>query len=67
MLKLKVPDMSCGHCASTIEKAVRSLDPTADVTVDLRSQTVTVGSKLEPTAISDSIASAGYENEKLPA
>ena len=67
MLKLKVPDMSCGHCASTIEKAIRNLDPTADVMVDLRSQTVTVATRLEPTAISDLITSAGYENERLPA
>ena len=28
MLKLKVPEMSCGHCAGTIEKAVEALRAT---------------------------------------
>ena len=35
MLKLSVPKMSCGHCASTIEKAVKSVDPGAKIAVDL--------------------------------
>ena len=47
MLKLKVPDMSCGHCASTVEKAVRTVDPAAQVTVDLGSSTVAVESNAD--------------------
>ena len=35
MLKLKVDEMSCGHCASTVQKAVKSVDPVAQVSVDL--------------------------------
>ncbi|RUY22904.1 MULTISPECIES: heavy-metal-associated domain-containing protein [Mesorhizobium] len=67
MLKLKVPDMSCGHCASTIEKAVRSVDPTAVVIVDLGASTVAVETKANDAAIRDVIKSAGYDNEKLAA
>ncbi|MER9586896.1 heavy-metal-associated domain-containing protein [Mesorhizobium sp. M0276] len=67
MLKLKVQDMSCGHCASTIEKAVKTVDPIARVTVDLGSSTVTVETKADETAIRDVIRSAGYDNEKLAA
>lgn len=67
MLKLKVPDMSCGHCASTIEKAVKSVDPAARVAVDLGSATVVVETKADENAICQVIKSAGYDNEKLAA
>jgi copper chaperone len=67
MLKLKVPDMSCSHCASTVEKAVKSVDPGARVVVDLGSSTVAVESKADENAICDVIRSAGYDNEKLAA
>ena len=42
MLKWKVPDMSCGHCAATIEKAARSVDPAAEVDVDLTTNVATI-------------------------
>ncbi len=65
MLKLKVPDMSCSHCVSTIEKAVKSVDPTAKVVADLGSSTVAVETKADETSICDVIRSAGYDNEPL--
>lgn len=65
MLKLKVPEMSCGHCASTIEKAVKSVDLAARVAVDLGSATVVVETKADENAICQAIKSAGYDNEKL--
>lgn len=67
MLKLKVPDMSCGHCASTIEKAVKSVDPAARVTVDLGSSTVAVDTRADETTVCDAIKSAGYDAEKMAA
>lgn len=67
MLKLKVPDMTCGHCASTIEKAVKSVDPAAKVEVDLGSKTVVVDTAAEETRIKAVIQSVGYENEKVAA
>ncbi|MDX8477919.1 heavy-metal-associated domain-containing protein [Mesorhizobium sp. VK24D] len=67
MLKLKVPEMSCGHCASTIEKAVKSIDPAARVVIDLGSSTVAVNSTAEESAIREVIKSAGYDNQKLAA
>ena len=44
MLTLKVPDMSCGHCAATIEKAVKSVDPAAKVKADIEKKTVSIDS-----------------------
>lgn len=67
MLKLKVPDVSCGHCASTIEKAVKSVDPAARVAVDLGTSTVAVETGADENAICEVIRSAGYVNQKVAA
>ena len=67
MLKLKVPQMTCGHCASTIEKAVKSVDPAAKVQVDLDERTVSVETTADETSVKDSIATAGYDNERIAA
>ncbi|MCQ0092986.1 heavy-metal-associated domain-containing protein [Roseovarius sp. M141] len=29
-----IPDMSCGHCKATVEKAIHALDP--DARIDIR-------------------------------
>ncbi len=63
MLKLKVEDMSCGHCAATVQKAVRSVDPAADVKVDLAGGTVSVASNAEDNRIREAIEKAGYPNQ----
>lgn len=67
MLKLKVPDMSCGHCSSTVEKSVRSVDPAAAVDVDLGAKIVSIRSEADENKIREAISTAGYPNEKLAA
>ncbi len=67
MLKLSVPKMSCGHCASTIEKAVKSVDPGAKITVDLSKATVAISTSSSGKAISQAVKEAGYENTELAA
>jgi copper chaperone len=62
MIKLNVPDMSCGHCVSVIEKAVKGADAKAEVKVDLASKTVTIESSLPPAVLAKAIAAAGYAN-----
>jgi copper chaperone len=62
MLKLKVPDMTCGHCVSTVEKAIKAVDARASVKTDLASKTVTVDSSAAVEAISKAIDGAGYPN-----
>ena len=60
-MKFNVPDMSCGHCTSAIEKAIGAADPAAKVDCDLPNRLVTVESAIEPAAISAAINLAGYE------
>jgi copper chaperone len=62
MIKLSVPDMSCGHCVGVIEKAVKSVDAQAAVRADLAAKTVSIESSAPPAAISKAVDAAGYPN-----
>jgi copper chaperone len=65
MLKLRVPDVSCGHCAATIEKAAKSVDPAAQVDVDLTTKVATIATTAQPDRICTAIRTAGYENQPI--
>ena len=61
MITFEVKDMTCGHCVSTITKAVRSVDKDATVQIELQSRRV----QIEPTEatadeLRDAIQEAGY-------
>lgn len=67
MTKLRVPDMSCGHCTAAIEKAIKTHDPTARVIFDLGARDVVVESTLGEQALSEAIRDAGYDVTASPA
>lgn len=55
-----VPEISCGHCKSTIESAVADLDGIDSVDVDIDAKTVTVAGGNDD-AIVAAIEDAGYD------
>ncbi len=55
-----VPEISCGHCKSTIEAAVQGLGGVARVEVDVDARTVTVDGG-DRGAILTAIEDAGYD------
>jgi copper chaperone len=55
-----VPEISCGHCKSTIEAAVHGLGDIRSVDVDIAAKTVTVHGG-ESGAIIAVIEDAGYD------
>lgn len=63
MLTLKVPDMTCGHCAGMVTKAVKSVDSEAEINVDLATQTVTIDAKSEDAAFVEALQTAGYPTD----
>jgi copper chaperone len=63
MLEFTVRDMTCGHCASTITKAVRTADPQASIDIDLDRHLVKVGGAGNAQAIEEAIREAGYTPE----
>lgn len=61
MITFEVNDMTCGHCVSTITKALRAADKDAKVGIDLASHRVQV----EPVSadaeeLAEAIKDAGY-------
>jgi copper chaperone len=63
MIEIKVPDMTCGHCASTITKAVKELDPAAKLDISLSEHLVKVDSGAARNDILHAISEAGYTPE----
>jgi copper ion binding protein len=59
---IDVPDMSCGHCVSHIEKALREVEGVRDVEVSLESKTaqVTSGPGVAAASLEMAISEAGY-------
>ena len=64
-IQFNVPDMSCGHCVSTITQAVQQAVPGARVTVDLPAHRVTVEGAAEAEPVRAAIAQAGYEAQPV--
>lgn len=61
MTRLSVPDMTCGHCKASVEKAIASVDPAASVDVDLASRQVSLTSGAEIGKLLAALKTAGYE------
>jgi copper chaperone len=59
-LILRVEDMTCGHCAGTIKKAVETGLPGTRVDADPASKLVSVLGSTDLTSIKALVAEAGY-------
>jgi copper chaperone len=57
----QVQGMSCGHCVGAVTQAVKSVDPQAEVSIDLASGKVEVQSQQDPAAIARAIEDEGYQ------
>ena len=60
MHQLIVEDMTCGHCAATVEKAVKAADPQAKVAVNLEAKTASIESGIGSDVFIAAIEDAGY-------
>jgi copper chaperone len=65
MIEFRVPDMTCGHCASTITRAVKALDAAAQVDISLDEHRVRVRSGAAKEALERAIREAGYTPQPL--
>ncbi|HQZ44831.1 MAG TPA: heavy-metal-associated domain-containing protein [Usitatibacteraceae bacterium] len=60
MIEIAVKDMTCGHCASVITKAVRETDAAARCEIDLAARQVRIDSAAAAQPFVAAIAEAGY-------
>jgi len=65
MIEYHVNDMTCGHCASTITKAVQEAVPGAKILIDLDTHKVQVEAAADSRqAVENAIREAGYTPER---
>jgi copper chaperone len=65
MIEFRVSDMTCGHCASTITKAVKELDASAKLDILLAEHRVRVESNASREDLQHAIAEAGFTPEAV--
>lgn len=66
-MDIKVADMSCGHCTSSIEKAIKAADASATVTCDLETKIVHVETAQSADQIVALITNIGFVPEVIVA
>jgi copper chaperone len=59
-MKFLIEDMTCGHCAGRITKAIVATDTSADVRIDLASKIATITTRAGADEIAGTIVAAGY-------
>ncbi|MFZ5558479.1 MAG: heavy-metal-associated domain-containing protein [Pseudomonadota bacterium] len=67
MLRLRVPNMTCGGCARSVTRAVQSVDANARVDVDVPAREVRVQTTADEQALLKALEEAGYRGERLAA
>jgi len=60
MIEFNVNDMTCGHCASTITRAVREVDAAGKCEIDLANKRVRIDSERPVEDFRAAIEGAGY-------
>ena len=60
MLEFNLPDMSCGHCASTVTQTCKLVDPAAKVEVDVGTKRVKVETNEGRQDFVEALTEAGY-------
>ena len=55
-----VQGMTCGHCENAVTRALKQLDPQAEVKIDRTANTVEVDSTQARDALAQAIADEGY-------
>jgi copper chaperone len=67
MIEFTVNDMTCGHCVSTITRAVKDVDAAGRCEVDLDAKRVRIESSHPAEEFRSAIAEAGFTPVPSPA
>ncbi len=60
MLRLNIEGMHCGGCASSVTRAIQTLDPLAQIRVDRAARTVEADTAVDSALILTAIKDAGF-------
>ena len=59
-MKFSIPKMKCGGCADAVTAALRKLDETAPIDINLETKEVGFGGNASQDAVLSALAVAGY-------
>jgi copper chaperone len=60
LTEFNIDAMSCNHCVKAVTEAVKSVDPQAEVEVDLGTKRVKVESQADRARLAQALDEAGY-------
>jgi copper chaperone len=60
MIRLTIPNISCGHCERAVTNAITALDAGAKVDINIAAKSVVIDTQATPEAVNASLAEAGY-------
>ncbi|MBA4267252.1 MAG: copper chaperone [Comamonadaceae bacterium] len=60
MHEFHLPDMTCGHCVSTVSLTLKLADPDCEIAVDLAQHRIGVKSTEDRETLLEALADAGY-------
>ena len=63
VLVLNIPKIRCGGCVASVEKAIHSVDASAEITADIESRRVEVATSADRQALLTALDAAGYPAE----
>lgn len=66
MVKLQIEGMTCGGCASSIEKAVKTNKNVKSVQVNLQEKTAIIEGSVNPQELIEQIENLGFEAKVAP-
>ena len=61
MLRLHIPDMSCGGCAKGVTRAVQEAAPAAKIEIELSSRDLVVDGPADEAGILAALKKSGFE------
>ncbi|MNE00053.1 heavy-metal-associated domain-containing protein [Brevundimonas sp.] len=63
MIALTIPKIRCGGCVASVEKAIHSVDASAQVVADIEARRVEVTTQADRQALVTALDAAGYPAE----
>src|SRR3954465_13307335 len=66
MITFQVSDMTCGHCASAISRALTGVDKDARLEIRIRDKLVRVSSTASAADLAAAVQDAGYTARQVP-
>lgn len=66
MLRLHVPNMTCGGCARSVTKAIQSVDGNARIQTDPAAGEVRIDTAADEQAVLVALEEAGYPADRRP-